>query len=138
MNFRILTPKTHGLLDYTAAVGLIVLPFLLRLSAASTLAIWLSVAAGIVLVGYSLATDYDFGLFGALSFRAHLVLDMLAAAGFVTAPFLFGWNGLVLAYYLVMGAGVLIVVALSATSESRSDSSSSVRWLETRRTPPRP
>lgn len=31
---------------------------------------------------------------------------------FIAAPFVFGWSGLVFAYYLVMGTGVLVVVAL--------------------------
>lgn len=117
MNYRFLTPRIHGLLDYAAAAGLITLPFLLGLGAISQLALWLSVAAGAGLVVYSLATDYAFGAFGLLSFRAHLVLDLLAAAAFIAAPFVFGWTGLVQGYYFVMGAGVLVVVALSTTSD---------------------
>jgi len=115
MKFKILTPTLHGLLDYAAAAGLIVLPFLLDLGATSQLAVWLSVAAGIGLIGYSLATDYAFGLFGGISFRVHLVLDLLAAIVFLAAPFVFGWSGLVLGYYLVMAAGVFAVVGLSRT-----------------------
>ena len=117
MNYKILTPTIHGLLDYAAAAALIVLPFLLNLGAISRTAQWLSVAAGAGLVVYSLATDYAFGAFGLFSFRAHLALDLAAAVAFIAAPFVFGWTGLVLGYYLVMGAGVLAVVALSATDE---------------------
>jgi len=115
MNFRILTPTVHGLLDYAAAAGLIVLPFVLDLGAASTLALWLSVAAGIGLIAYSLVTDYAFGASRLIPFRLHLLLDTGAAVAFVAAPFVFGWTGLVLGYYLVMAAGVLTVVALSDT-----------------------
>lgn len=117
MNYKILTPAIHGLLDYAAAAALIVLPFLLDLGAVSATAQWLSVAAGVGLVAYSLATDYAFGAFGLVSFGAHLVLDLLAAVAFVAAPFVFGWTGLVMGYYLVMGAGVLVVVALTASDE---------------------
>ena len=84
MKFQFLTPTVHGLLDYAAAAGLIVLPFLLGLGATSQLALWLSVAAGIGLVAYSLATDYTFGAVGLFSFRAHLVLDVLAAVRFAS------------------------------------------------------
>lgn len=114
MNFRILTPTIHGLLDYAAASGLIVLPFVLDLQASSSLAHWLSVAAGIGLVAYSLATDYRFGVLRLISFRAHLALDLIAAAAFVIAPFALGWTGLLRGYYIVMAVGVLVVVALSA------------------------
>lgn len=113
MKIRFLTPAVHGLLDYAAAAALIVLPFALDLGAASPLAQWLSVAAGAGLVAYSLVTDYAFGAFRLLPFRAHLVLDVAAALAFLVAPFLFGWSGLVLGYYLVMGAGVLVVVAVT-------------------------
>ena len=125
MNYRILTPTIHGLLDYAAAAALIVGPFLLNLGAVSVLAQWLSVAAGAGLVVYSLATDYAFGAFRLFSFRAHLVLDLLAAVAFIAAPFVFGWSGLVQAYYLVMGAGVLVVVALSAIDEPAIEATAS-------------
>ena len=113
MTFRFLTPRLHGLLDYAAAAGLIVLPFLLDLAASSPLAHWLSVAAGVGLVAYSLLTDYAFGVFRVLPFRVHLALDLSAAVAFLAAPFLFGWSGLVLGYYLVMGAAVVAVVAVT-------------------------
>ena len=113
MNHKILTPTIHGLLDYAAAAGLIVLPFLLDLGAAAPLAQWLSVAGGIGLIAYSLATDYAFGVFRVLPFRAHLMLDIAAAVVVIAAPFVFGWKGLVLGYYLFMASGVLAVVALS-------------------------
>ena len=121
MKHRILTPKIHGLLDYAAAAALIVLPFLLDLGATSQLAHWLSVAGGIGLVTYSLATDYAFGAIGLVPFRAHMVLDLIAALAFIAAPFVFGWSGLVMGYYLVMGAGVLAVVALTNTGEQAAD-----------------
>ena len=113
MNLKIISPTIHGLLDYAAAAGLIVLPFILDLGATSPLALWLSVAGGIGLIGYSLLTDYTFGPFGVLPFRAHLALDLTAAVAFFAAPFVFGWGGLVAAYYAVMGAGVVAVVLLS-------------------------
>ena len=121
MKYQILTPTIHGLLDYVAAAGLIVFPFLLGLAETSAVALWLSVAGGIGLIAYSLVTDYAFGALGLVSFRAHLVLDLLAAVVFAAAPFVFGWTGLTLAYYLVMASGVLVVVALSSTSAETAD-----------------
>ena len=117
MKYKILSPTIHGLLDYAAAAGLIVLPFVLGLGETSPAALWLSVAGGFGLITYSLATNYAFGLFGLVSFRTHLVFDLIAALVFAIAPFVFGWSGLTLGYYLVMAAGVLVVVALSSKSE---------------------
>ena len=117
MNWKFLTPKIHGLLDYAAAGGLIVLPFLLDLGSASALALWFSVVAGIGLIVYSLLTDYEFGVFRLVSFKSHLWLDGLAAVAFIIAPFVFGWSGLVMAYYIVMGLGVVAVIGFSAADE---------------------
>ena len=119
MTFKFLSPAIHGLLDYAAALALIVLPFLLPFDGAPAAAVWLSVAAGVGLIGYSLLTDYAFGPFRLLSFRVHLLLDLAAALVFVAAPFVMGWQGLVLGYYLVMGSGVIAVVALSRNDASQ-------------------
>lgn len=117
MKYRILTPTIHGLLDYAAAAGLILLPFILGLGETSAIAQWLSIVGGIGLIAYSLATDYAFGVFGVIPMHVHLMLDVLAAIVLAAAPYLFGWTGLTFAYYLVMSAGVLVVVALSETRE---------------------
>lgn len=107
---RFLNPAMHGALDYLAAVGLMGLPFLLGFTG---LSLWLSVAGGAGLIGYSLLTDYKFGAVRLFSFNVHLALDLAAAAAFIAAPFLFGWNGIIIAYYLTMAGGVIGVVALS-------------------------
>lgn len=109
-SIRFLTPTLHGVLDYAAATGLIVLPFIFGFGG---LALWLSVAGGIGLIGYSLLTDYPFSAASVIPFKTHLVLDLAAAVAFVAAPFVFGWGGLIMGYYLVMGGAVVVVVALS-------------------------
>ncbi len=116
---RFLTPTLHGALDYAAAAALIVLPFLLGFDG---LTLWLSVIGGVGLIGYSLLTDYTFSAVSLISFKAHLVLDLAAAAVFIAAPFVFGWTGLVLGYYLVMAAGVIAVVVLTNPDSQSSDS----------------
>jgi len=118
MNLRILTPTIHGLLDYMAAVGLIVFPFVLNLGTTAPLALWLSVIGGMALIAYSLMTDYTFGFAKVVPFKAHLALDLIAAVGFLAAPFVFGWSGLTAGYYFVMGVAVVLVVVLSAVDEA--------------------
>lgn len=115
-SIRFLTPTIHGLGDYAAAVALIVLPFLLAFDG---LALWLSVAGGVGLIAYSLLTDYTFSVGSVISFKTHLILDLAAAAAFIAAPFVFGWTGLVMGYYFVMAAGVIVVVALTDPNPSK-------------------
>ncbi len=109
-NIRFLTPTIHGALDYAAAAGLIVLPFLLEFDG---LALWLSVAGGVGLILYSLLTAYTFSVASVISFKVHLVLDLAASVVFIAAPFVFGWTGFAMGYYFVMAAGVIVVVVLT-------------------------
>lgn len=109
-SIRFLNPTIHGLGDYAAALGLIAFPFLLGFEGMS---LWLSVAGGIGLIAYSLITDYAFSFAPIISFKTHLVLDLAAAVAFIIAPFVFGWAGLVMGYYFVMAAGVIVVVVFT-------------------------
>jgi hypothetical protein len=118
VTFRFLTPVTHGLLDYIAAAVLITAPTALDLGVESQVAMWLSVAGGLLITTYSALTDYDWGSYALLPFRVHLALDLLVAAAFAAAPFVFGWFGLVQSYYLVMAAGLLAVVVCTRDDEA--------------------
>ncbi len=110
---KFLTPTLHGVGDYAAALVLITAPFVLDLTAESVVAHWFSVAGGAGLILYSLLTDYRFSAARLLSFRVHLLLDGIAAAAFLALPFLLGLKGIAQAYFLVMGGGVVLVVAIS-------------------------
>ena len=59
--------------------------------------------------------DYAGGVFQARPCRAHPMPAIAVAIAFLVAPFVFGWRGPVLAYYLFKGVGVLTAVALSKT-----------------------
>jgi len=115
-SIRFISGSLHGILDYAAAVVLIVVPLLLNFQAASPLALWLSVAAGVLLVAYSLITDYGLSLVKLIPFNVHLILDALAGLAFVAAPFLFGFEALIRTFYLVNG---MIVILLVITTDPR-------------------
>ena len=110
---QFLSPKAHGVLDYIAALTLIIAPFVIGLQ---QIALWLSVGAGIGLIVYSLLTDYAVSIAKAVPYKLHLFFDGAAALTFIAAPFVLGFTGAAMTYYLVMGVGVLAVVAVSSTS----------------------
>ena len=118
---KFLTPAIHGALDYLAAGGLIALPFLLGLGEDGPVALYLSVAGGIGLIVYSLLTDYAYSAAKVIPFKLHLILDSLAGGAFVVAPFLLGFDGLTRIYYIVMGIGVWLVVALTSSGQSAAE-----------------
>ena len=68
MKLRIISPTTHGIIDYSAAIGLITAPLLLGLGSSSVLAFWISVATGIAVVIASSMTSYRYGLFQVIPF----------------------------------------------------------------------
>ena len=107
---KFISSTFHGYIDYAAAIVLIIAPFLLLPADAPEMAKWLSVAAGVGLVIYSLITDYSLSARKAIPFKLHLVLDFIAGAVFVAAPFVLGFVGIIKIYYLVMGLAVIIVV----------------------------
>ena len=126
MKMQFLSPKHHGLLDYAAASGLIIFPFILDLGAESSVALWLSVVAGIGLIVYSLLTDYPYGVSPLIPYNAHLGFDLAAAFAFIAAPFVFSFSTVTSVYYIVMAVGVLLVVAASERPQSEETAKDTV------------
>lgn len=102
------TQKFHAYIDYPVALGLIALPFLLGFSG---IALGLSVATGIAAFALTLLTDHETGVIKVLPYKLHLAVDAAVGAVFVIVGFALGFTGLALAYYLVIGVTVLVVVA---------------------------
>jgi hypothetical protein len=112
---KFLTPTLHGLGDYAAALVLIVAPFFLGLKEQSMIAHWASIASGVGLIIYSLLTDYTFSAAKVIPFKVHLVLDSLAGLVLIALAFVLNLEGIAQGYMIVMGAGVLLVVAVTKT-----------------------
>lgn len=110
---QFLDSRLHGILDYLAALALIIAPFVLGLGEYGPIAQWLSVAGGVGLILYSLLTDYPNGAAAIIPYRVHLVLDLAASVAFIVAIFIFGFTGLAAIYYAVMAGGVILVVLVS-------------------------
>ncbi|MEO0999426.1 MAG: hypothetical protein AAFW69_02295 [Pseudomonadota bacterium] len=109
---RFITKTMHAYIDYPVALSLIALPFLLGLGASSPLAVWLSVATGVAAFVLTVLTDHKTGVVRVLPYRFHLIVDGAVGAVFLVAPFVLGFAGIDLAYYLVMGGAVVVVVGL--------------------------
>ena len=118
---KFLTPKLHGLGDYAAAAVLIAAPFILGIKEQSVIAHWASVVAGIGLIIYSLLTDYTFSVAKVIPFKAHLVLDSVAGVVLIALAILLELDVVTRAYLIVMGAGVLAVVAVTQTEGVSSE-----------------
>jgi hypothetical protein len=108
----------HAYLDYPVALGLIVMPFVFGLGAENTLALWLSVITGVAAFILTVFTDHHLGLVRVLPYKLHLMVDFLVGIAFMLAPSILGFSGLDATYYWLLGATVLIVVALDNTQDA--------------------
>lgn len=109
---KFITKEIHAYLDYPVAIGLIAMPFLLGLGQLNPLALWLSVATGCAAFLLTVLTDHHLGLIRVLPYKFHLLVDGMVGLVFVAAPFVLGFSGIELSYYVVLGATVLLVVGL--------------------------
>ena len=114
---RFMNKTLHAYLDYPVALGLIAMPFVLELGTVNPLAFWFSVVTGVAALVLTTFTDHQFGVVKILPYKLHLLVDFMVGAAFVAAPFVLGFAGLEAVYYWVLGATVLLVVALDNTQE---------------------
>jgi len=115
MKLRFLSSANHGIVDYVAGIALIIAPFILKLGGSNPLALWISVATGIIVIIVSLATKYQYGVFKLIPFDGHLILDLLAATSFMFVPVLLKLEGIEEAYFYINAVTVYLVVAVTAT-----------------------
>lgn len=113
MKFRFISPTLHGVADYSAGLGLIIVPFLLGLGNTNPASLWISIITGIAVLVVSLLTDYKLGAFRTIPFQGHLAIDLVVAIAFMIIPFALGFSGIEANYYLFNAAVVFTVVSLS-------------------------
>ncbi len=115
---RFVTKTIHAWLDYPVALALIALPFLLELGASHPLAAVISPVVGLTAFVLTVFTDHHLGVFPVLPYRVHLAVDLAVGLMFLALPFALGFTGLDAAFYVLNGAAVVVVIALSAPGES--------------------
>jgi hypothetical protein len=80
---RFIPTTVHGLADYVVGFIVMGLPFLFSWTGVSRVTF---VTLGILVICYSLLTDYEFGLIRVLRIRFHLLLDALFGLAMLAAP----------------------------------------------------
>jgi hypothetical protein len=114
---RVISTKTHGVIDYLTGTRLLAVPALLGISdepaAARTLR-----AAGLAATAYSLLTDYEFGLVRVIPMPVHLTMDAASGVLLAASPWLFGFAGRGPSYrlpHLFVGASEVLAALTSKT-----------------------
>jgi hypothetical protein len=113
---KFLPTKVHGILDYLVGIALILAPSIFMFSDVGGAAVLIPRLLGVVLIVYSLFTNYEWGVFKVLGMPYHLTIDFLASAFLALSPFLFGFHNDKKAAWVphvVVGIVVILVVLVS-------------------------
>ena len=87
---RFIPTRFHAPLDYIVGVALIAAPWILQFSE-HTAPMVLSIVLGVGLIGYSLLTNYELGLWKIAPMAVHNLFDIVAGIVLVASPWLFGF-----------------------------------------------
>ena len=116
---KLISTKTHGILDYLTAPTLLLLPRTLGLSKKVTT---LLTGAALGILGYSVITRYELGLFKILPMKGHLTIDMINGAMLAVAPFVLfdeaERNPTLIALLLSLGAFEITTASLTQMQPS--------------------
>jgi hypothetical protein len=120
---KILSTRTHGVLDYLVGILLIASPWIFNFArdGAET---WVPVILGAAAIVYSLLTNYEMGAFKTLSMRTHLNLDMLSGALLAISPWVFRFNEYVFLPHLILGIAEIGVALITDPVPAHSDNTS--------------
>ena len=104
MGRGVIPPVVHGVLDYTLAAVLIVLPLVLDFADAA--ATWIAVAFGIGAAVLAVGTAWSTGIVRVIPPLLHGYADVAVTVALIVLPFIVGfWDDTTaLLFYLIVGA----------------------------------
>jgi NADH dehydrogenase len=111
---RFLSTGIHGAIDYLSAVLLVSAPFIFGFADGGA-AQWLPVGLGLAVIGYSLLTDYELGLWPRIAMSGHLAIDGGLGLLLAASPWLFGFAGQIYLPHVLLG---LFAVVMSLVTET--------------------
>jgi hypothetical protein len=115
---RFIPTRVHAPLDYIVGAGLIATPWIFQFSEHTAPTV-LSIVLGIGLIGYSLFTDYELGVWRVAPMAVHNLFDIAAGVVLVASPWIFGFadeGANVWAPFLVVG---LAAIGLGLTTKQQ-------------------
>jgi hypothetical protein len=120
MRIRFVTKTIHAYLDYPVAIGLMALPFILGVGLDNPWARWISPASGVAAFILTLLTNHATGVIRVIPYWLHVAVDRLVGVVFLIVPFVFGFHGLDVWYYLANAVAVLLVTTVLNAPETES------------------
>lgn len=99
---KLLSTRTHGMMDYIMGVVLIIAPWLLQFAQGGA-ETWVPVVLGASMIFYSLMTNYEVGAARVISMPTHLWMDGVGGLFLALSPWLFGFAEIVFLPHLILG-----------------------------------
>ena len=87
---RFIPTKYHAPLDYIVGAALIAAPWIFQFSGHTAPTV-VSIVLGIGLIGYSLFTNYELGVWKVAPMAVHNLIDIAAGALLALSPWIFGF-----------------------------------------------
>lgn len=111
---KIISTLVHGYLDYVAGTLLVLLPWIGGFSrgGAETL---IPMVAGLLIIFYSLLTDYEAGAGKIITMREHLQMDYVISILLIVSPFFFSFSREVWQPHVIAGLIWFGIALLSHT-----------------------
>ena len=99
---RVISTRTHGMLDYGIGVLLLVAPYLLGFATGGPKQ-WLPMLLGAAIIGMSLITDYELSVARLIPLPLHLGVDVAGGLLLLASPWLFGFSNEVMWPHVIVG-----------------------------------
>ena len=100
---KILSRRTHGVLDYIVGVLLILAPYVLGFSDVGGAAVTVPQVIGAIIIVASLLTRYELGAFKVIPFGTHLAADVVLGLVLLLSPWIWGFSDEIAWPHVVVG-----------------------------------
>jgi hypothetical protein len=111
---QIISTRMHAMEDYGMGVLLLAAAYIFGF-ADHTAAQWVPMAVGVLILGASMLTRYELGVYGVIPMPMHLMLDAGLAIFLIASPWLFGFSGKVYLPHVILGLIILASGAMTKT-----------------------
>ncbi len=113
---RFLPTSIHGILDYLYGIAFIAAPKLSHFDGQSVTAI--TTIIGILVIVYSLFTNYELSLFKSIPMKVHLAFDFFIGLFLLLSPLLFHFDHPVNLTFVLFGVFSIVASIITKTSSS--------------------
>jgi hypothetical protein len=99
----------HGIIEYVGGGVMVAAPFVLNFHSGAAKAA--AIVIGVLVIALAASSDGHTSLVNSVPLQVHVVLDYLAAALLIAAPFIFGFSGegAPTAFFIVVGVLHLLI-----------------------------